>query len=361
MACSYPMWRIDWKKHLQGDKSKRRRHRLCAAYEKRVHNGGVIINRPEFEMLQSEYPHLAKQVQQIPCGKCIQCRLSYSRDWANRAMCELKTAKNAFFLTLTYDDAHLHFAPYVDAATGEVSTRPVLDFKDMTKFLKRLRKVCSKYGYKEKLRYIYCGEYGEDTKRPHFHMILYNVPPQLLHGDPLWTSPERQPRLWYANKITEIWKHGLVVYGDVEWHCCAYVARYIVGKQLGKSRKEQIKAQELFFPGIPWQDEQIRTSRRPGIGRDFYEQNKYTIYESDELNVNIKDKLQAVRPAKYYDRLYDVEYPEALQRLKRIRSEQAERSMRATLATTDLSEEEYLQLKERSKIKAVERLPRPDM
>ena len=43
----------------------------------------------------------------IPCGRCIGCRLKYSRDWADRCMLEAQYHEHNVFLTLTYDDSHL--------------------------------------------------------------------------------------------------------------------------------------------------------------------------------------------------------------------------------------------------------------
>lgn len=43
----------------------------------------------------------------IPCGRCIGCRLDYSRSWADRMMLELETEKKAIFVTLTYDNDHI--------------------------------------------------------------------------------------------------------------------------------------------------------------------------------------------------------------------------------------------------------------
>lgn len=63
----------------------------------------------------------------VPCGKCIDCRLDRSRDWALRCMHELQTSEfGACFVTLTYDDAHL--------PEGRS-----LDYRDFQLFMHRLR------------------------------------------------------------------------------------------------------------------------------------------------------------------------------------------------------------------------------
>lgn len=50
----------------------------------------------------------------IPCGNCYGCRLDYSRQWADRCIMELEEHESAYFLTLTYDDDHLPYRPFVD-------------------------------------------------------------------------------------------------------------------------------------------------------------------------------------------------------------------------------------------------------
>lgn len=356
MACSFPMYRIDWKALTNNGWCW---HQLAYVYEKRVRNGGVIIQRPEFEMIQKEYPYLAGQIQEIPCGKCIQCRLSYSRDWANRCMLELKTCANAYFLTLTYDNEHLNFAPFVDVATGEVGSRPVLVGKDLTNFMKRLRARCADLGQPGQ-RFFACGEYGEESLRPHYHMILYNVPPDLLRDSQTWPDSQPGAPLWTAPELSKLWPFGVVVFGNVNWETCAYVARYVVKKAKGQAKKAQLKAHEIV--GLPpWVDEFVRMSRRPGIGREYYERNKSTIYKTDEVFLPVKGQIQAVQPSKYYDRLYDVEYPEDMRAIKWQRQRNNKYAMEARLTLTDLNEEEYLLLKNDSKEEQAKKLVRPSI
>lgn len=88
----------------------------------------------------------------IPCGQCRGCRLQNMREWADRMILELDHSKKAVFLTLTYNDHHLPRT--TDRESGEVV--PTLSKRDLTNFLKRLRKQ-----FKDReLRYYACGEYG---------------------------------------------------------------------------------------------------------------------------------------------------------------------------------------------------------
>lgn len=341
MACAYPQYRIPWNEGMLNNGFAR--HRLADLYEKRVHNGGILIQKPEFEMIQAEYPSLAKVIQQIPCGKCIQCRLAYSRDWANRCMAELKTSPNAVFVTLTYDTQHLQFAPFVDIDTGECSTRPVLVPKDLQKFFKRMREYCRSELNHTGIRFFACGEYGDKGQRPHYHAIIFNVPSSEVWAKAHFFSPDGvQPALFTSSFFDKLWPHGMVVFADVCWNTCAYVAGYCLKKKKGKMRQAQIKAQETLFPGQPWQEEFVRMSRRPGIGREYYDKNISKIYKDDAMYVNVKGKTQAVKPCKYYDKLYDVEHHLDLKHIKSQRRKAGELSFASELAKTSLNAEEYL-------------------
>ena len=50
---------------------------------------------------------------EIPCGRCIGCRLAYSRMWADRCMAEATLHDSSYFVTLTYNDWHLPYGEQV--------------------------------------------------------------------------------------------------------------------------------------------------------------------------------------------------------------------------------------------------------
>ena len=41
---------------------------------------------------------------EVPCGKCVECRLARAKEWSNRCLMELPYHKFNQFVTLTYDD-----------------------------------------------------------------------------------------------------------------------------------------------------------------------------------------------------------------------------------------------------------------
>ena len=58
-------------------------------------------------------------------------------------------------------------------------------------------------------------------------------------------------------------------------------------------------------------------SRRPGIAGLWFAKHKNDVYPSDNIHINGRE----MRPPKYYDRLYEIEYPSDMQTVKEKRKE----------------------------------------
>lgn len=158
------------------------------------------------------------QFVEVPCGKCLPCRIQKSREWAMRMLHEYDKWDDAVFLTLTYDDDHL---PYVDnpLRPGIRSDRSItLKVEELQLYFKRVRKALGK----RKIRYYACGEYGTENKRPHYHAIVYGV--SILEH-----KLDRGKLL--GGVLYDCWQNkGFAYLGDVQYDSCAYVAGYIEGK-----------------------------------------------------------------------------------------------------------------------------------
>lgn len=197
----------------------------------------------------------------IPCGKCIGCRLDYSRNWAYRCLMELEYHKEAYFVTLTYNDEMIPVHWFFEK--GEKLPAYSLEKRDFQLWLKRLRKL-----QVEPIRFFGCGEYGSDTLRPHYHCIVYG-----LHLDDLriykrteqgvlYTS-EKLNRTWIKKK-GDVYKYaGFVVVGQVNFNTAAYVARYTAKKSMTVGNE--------FFYKFNLEKPFIDMSRRPGIGLRYFE------------------------------------------------------------------------------------------
>lgn len=302
--------------------------------------------------------------QVIPCGKCIGCRLEYSRQWANRCMLELQYHESAYFVTLTYDDYHVPISYYADPDTGEAMPSMSLCKRDLQLFLKRLRKRFEG----QRIRFFACGEYGPSTWRPHYHLIIFGlklpdlVPIGEIRGNRYYTSQILQS-VWsagvevpsligdkpaYSGKM----QIGHISITDVTWETCAYTARYITKKLNGPEAQ--------FYTDFALAPPFVDMSRRPGIARQWYDDHPdYNTY--DYINVSTPTGGYKFRPPHYYDKLYDVDYPEESARIKAIRQRLALESVKRKLERTDLNYIEYMAVEESNFKARISSLQRGDI
>lgn len=160
----------------------------------------------------------------FPCGKCMPCLVSRRIQWTTRMMLESMLYDSSSFVTLTYNKENC----------------PVeLKHKDLTDFLKRLRHVVGKF------RYFAVGEYGDESHRPHYHMAVFGIGPQVLAGPEGVGSP-----------LDTTWGKGYVYAGDLTWDSARYIAGYVTKKLTDKD--------DVALNGkVP---EFARMSLKPGIG-----------------------------------------------------------------------------------------------
>lgn len=194
----------------------------------------------------------------IPCGKCIGCRLEHSRQWAVRCMHEKRMHTDSSFLTLTYDDAHL-------PPGGTLVKR------DLQLFMKRYRKLAG-----NGVRFFACGEYGEKTQRPHYHVLLLSH--RISDLRPLRTlARDNQNPLYKSKTLSNLWTAGVHAIGEVTFDSCAYVARYCVKKITGPRAADHYKGRQPEF---------LVMSRRPGIGTAYLQKYQTEMYTHDNVIVN---------------------------------------------------------------------------
>ncbi|UPW41644.1 replication initiator protein [Peromfec virus RodF8_32] len=287
-----------------------------------------------------------KECISIPCGKCIGCRLSYARQWADRCMLELQYHQSAWFVTLTYNDEHVPRCMYGDPDTGEARPCLTLDRRDVQLFLKRLRKAIEP----AKIRYFGCAEYGPQTWRPHYHMIIFGLPlddlvlkRQDMDGKVSAYTSATLSKAWchrpFGNYSDILEPLGDVECSEVTWAACNYVARYIVKKQLGPDGKDFYERFNLVPPFT-------FMSRDPGIGRQFFEDHP-DLYDFDSISVSTPTGGRNIRPPRYYDKLYDIDHPQELAQIKESRRFIAEQSQQFKLFKTSLNVYDLQALEER--------------
>lgn len=336
MACYHPKIRIEYQ------------NVWLTAKDGHQYKKGIIMSKDNYEHWKQNNEEIVK-ISRIPCGQCIGCRLEYSKNWATRCMLEAKEHPQNWFITLTYDNEHLPIkGQVVNDDTGEIyyndgSWKGTLNPEHMQKFIKDLRRYYKYHYNHDGIRFFYCGEYGETTERPHYHIILFNLP---IEKDKLkykFTNEEYQP-IYECEEIQKIWGRGLIGVGAVTFSSCAYVARYVTKKKNGARAKEEY----LIKGQIP---EFVRMSRKPGISRNYYEENKENIYNTDVLiQSTCKGNILKVKPPKYYDKLYDLDNPERMEQIKDNRKKRAEMAENVKFSSTTTLIKHQLQGEEKTKL-----------
>jgi hypothetical protein len=248
----------------------------------------------------------------VTCGDCRSCRLEYARTWGVRGLLELQDHDRASFITLTFRDEDLP----VDGS---------LDVKHWQRFHARFRK------HHGPARYIAAGEYGadeDDRRRPHYHAILYGH--HFPDRYPVDTNELGQV-IYRSPLLEERWGQGAAYVGDVTFESIGYVARYTMKKQRGKGTPDgwtphdhytwHTRPNSMVVETV--KPEFMVTSRRPGIGRAWFDKWKNDVYPHDELIVNGRPQ----RPPKYFDRLMEQHEPDAWRRIRVARQLKAEASI----------------------------------
>lgn len=228
----------------------------------------------------------------VPCGQCIGCRLERSRRWAVRIMHEASLHDANSFLTLTYSPEN-------------VPTDGSLRVEDFQNFMKRLRR-----GSSSPLRFFHCGEYGETTRRPHYHCCLFGE--DFRSDRELVKRTERGDSLFESPRLTETWGLGHAWIGDLTFESAAYVARYCLKKITGD------KAEAHYQGRRP---EYVTMSRRPGIGAPWLlqDRNLFETYRDDTVIMRGREMM----PPPAYDKLLEKIDPALFARVKKSRSEEA--------------------------------------
>lgn len=145
---------------------------------------------------------------QLPCGKCLECRLDYARQWAIRCVHEAAMHEKNSFITLTYD-------PKIKNPTR-------LDYRDFQLFMKKLRKLTDK-----KIGFFTTGEYGDETKRPHWHAIIFGWEPP---DQKYLYSNDRGDKIYTSQTLDKTWSYGNTQTGAVTFESAGYCARYAAKK-----------------------------------------------------------------------------------------------------------------------------------
>jgi len=304
-----------------------------SAYQHATEGGSLLFTLPK----NSSQPYVPLEV---PCGRCIGCRLAKSREWSVRCMHEASLHWDNCWLTLTLNDEYKNTRPNpYSLEKGPKS--------EITRFIKRYRK---KFG--NGIRFLYCGEYGEACffcnksekfcysegcknfhpwrGRPHYHVCIFNhdfkdkIHFKNINGLPHYTS-ETLDALWTDPKTKLNMGHATI--SDLTPDSAAYTARYSLKKITGDLAKHddpvtQIKHYQRINPYgeiIDLLPEYINMSRAPGIGKRWLD-----LYPKEVLdNDSVLFKTLRIKPPRYYDDKLSLIDPDTVEENKNIRIDKA--------------------------------------
>lgn len=257
----------------------------CLSHHERGSASPIVFKKP---------PGLSRALQ-IPCGQCIGCRLERSRQWAVRCLHESKAHEHNCFLTLTYSDRHL--------PPGNT-----LVLSDLQKFLKRLRKSIG-----PKIKFYACGEYGDLTSRPHYHLAIFGFD---FPDKKPWSKNSQGDVLYTSAHLEKVWPFGRSMIGELTFESAAYIARYVMKKRTGRAAPTHYEWTDT--DGVVWdrKPEFNTMSRNGGIGISWINQFHSDVYSGDFVVVNGKK----CRPPRYYDGRYEIIDPEHMEVVKRDRA-----------------------------------------
>lgn len=233
---------------------------------------------------------------EVPCTKCVPCKKRRIQDWVFRMMQEEKVSSSSFFVTLTYDEQHL---PYTKCKY------PTLKISDIQNFIKRLRKLniiaYKKYKYfktpeskrqstyridciNKPIRYYAVGEYAPLHKRPHYHLIIFNLENE--NSIPIaWTCPISRVLI------------GNVHCGQVTQQSITYTTKYI-----DKERKVPIHIYDKRTPEF--------SNMSQGLGRHYHLNKEIQAYHQEDIKrlcATYPDGKQVALPRYYRKKLYTEE------------------------------------------------------
>lgn len=246
---------------------------------------------------------------QLPCGKCIACRLESARQTAVRCVHEASLYKNNSFITLTYDDEHL----------GDGRLR----YRDFQLFVKRLREEvrCSDEQENKRISVFVTGEYGDRRKRPHWHALVFNWRPRDCVAK--YTN-ERGDKVFGSATLDRLWSMGITEVGGVTFESAGYVARY-ASKKLAHGDD----GTHDFEPVS-------RRSTKNAIGKGWIERYWRDCFSHGYLVINSKGKFVQCGIPRYYEKWLKKNLPHEWTRYvtevkPRIMKEAEEREKKITL------------------------------
>ena len=322
---------------------------------------------------------------EVGCGKCEICKVEHSKEWTTKGFCESQMWKQKCFITLTYNNENLpkdrklrrsdiqkfwkdlRYHLYKDQTKTkgrwrkdkETGKKYYEEYVDLSKEREQMEEIYSNeledvFGKNAKrknkfpIRYLNCGEYGPQTKRPHYHAVIWNFEPTDMkphHKD------SRGYYVYTSKKLNKIWGKGYVIIGYATTETCAYVARYCTKKySRTKEEEERMKRKK--------QNEFIGASSLGFIGYFYWIKNKERIKENGGIVMRNRGITFLAKLPKAMQKVWKYEDEDSYETYDYWKNRIGKENWERILSQTDLSEEEYIKDTFRKRLKKYRLLKR---
>lgn len=222
----------------------------------------------------------------VPCGKCPNCAKRRASGWSFRLQQEQKVSTTAYFITLTYDTEYVPITPH-----GFMD----LSKRDLQLFFKRLRKEHSGK-IPNSIKYYAVGEYGGKSKRPHYHIIMYNALLELMVDKKTAYAVNNGviPLDGKSPFVCKQWTNGHITIGQLNAATVGYTLKYI-SKPMWQKEHQRDDRQKPF------------SLMSKGLGKNYLSKAMIDWHHADPENrmyINYEENKKAAMPRYYKNKIY---------------------------------------------------------
>lgn len=206
------------------------------------------------------------QRQMVACGQCRSCQAGRKNDWAGRLIAEASTAKDVYFVTLTYREKPTEFV-----------------YRDIQLMLKKLRSDLDRKHAGTGVRFFCVGERGEKNGRIHWHLLLFFDRAHCIarttrgklweywpHG---WASIDHVPQADTVRRVRYCAKYAVKTVGNTDLCRLRCSLKPAIGGVFLRDFAENLAETALpvkgFFhlPGMVWERHHSRCSEAGGCDK----------------------------------------------------------------------------------------------
>lgn len=206
----------------------------------------ILIKNKRYENASSAYAAAMREPRYlyVPCGNCMGCLKKKRQDWSVRLSNELRNSLSAYVVTLTYDEENVPWTHKFDTAKFVAINSylppeiPTLKYKDIQNWKKLLRtnidrKLKNNFQL-DKLKFFVAPEYGGQTGRPHYHVMVFNWPENLD----------------FFSYVSKTWKKGMFMIDTLDEATIQYCCKYVLKPPKYYKEIGQVPPRSLPSPGL---------------------------------------------------------------------------------------------------------------